>query len=89
MTMNTKTRLVAFRGAVSVRLLPGAQGPVGLGRDSRKPVDIYSDELDVDDAQKTAHFRGKVVATQGETTMKTPYLFVKYEGKGAAGLASG
>ncbi len=89
MAMDNKKRFVAFRGAVSVRLLPGAQGPVGLGRDSRKPVDIYSDELDIDETAKTAHFRGKVVATQGDTTMNTPYLFVKYEGKGAAGLASG
>ena len=88
MTMNTKTRLVAFRGAVAVRLLPGAQGPVGLGRDARQPVDINSEELDVDDAQKTAHFRGTVVATQGETALSTPYLFVKYEGKAAPGVAS-
>jgi lipopolysaccharide export system protein LptA len=88
MTMDNKTRVVAFRGAVAVRLLPGAQGPVALGRDSRKPVDIYSQELDVDDAQKTAHFREKVVATQGDTTLSTPYLFVKYEGKAAPGLAS-
>jgi lipopolysaccharide transport protein LptA len=87
MNMNNKTRMVEFRGAVAVRLLPSAQGPVGLGRDSRQPVDIYSEELDIDDAQKTAHFRGSVVATQGETTLKTPYLFVKYEGKAASGLA--
>jgi lipopolysaccharide export system protein LptA len=87
MVMNTKSRLVAFRGAVAVRMLPGAQGPVGLGRDSRQPVDIRSQELDIDDAQKTAHFRGEVIATQGATTMKTPYLFVKYEGKGTPGLA--
>ena len=86
MTIDTKTKAVAFRGAVSVRLLPGAQGPVALGRDPRQPVDIYAEELDIDDAQKTAHFRGNVVATQGDTTLKTPYLFVKYEGKSGAGL---
>ena len=87
MTMNTKTKAVAFRGAVAVRMVPGAQGPVALGKDPRQPVDIYSDELDVDDAQKTAHFRSNVAATQGETTLKTPYLFVKYEGK-AAGMST-
>jgi lipopolysaccharide transport protein LptA len=87
MTMHTKTKAVAFRGEVSVRMLTGAQGSVSLGKDPRQPVDIYSDELDIDDAQKTAHFRSKVVATQGDTTLKTPYLFVKYEGKAAAGLA--
>ncbi|MBX9589734.1 MAG: LPS export ABC transporter periplasmic protein LptC [Hyphomonadaceae bacterium] len=88
MIMNTKTKAVAFRGAVAVRLLPGAQGPVALGRDPRQPVDIYAEELDIDDAQKTAHFRDRVAATQGDTTLKTPYLFVKYEGKAAAGLPS-
>jgi lipopolysaccharide transport protein LptA len=88
MTMNTKTRAVAFRGAVSVRLVPAAQGQVALGQDPRQPVDIYAEELDIDDAQKTAHFRGNVVASQGDTTLKTPYLFVKYEGKAApTGLA--
>jgi len=88
MTMNTKTRAVEFRGAVAVRMVPGAQGPVALGKDPRQPVDIYAEELDIDDAQKTAHFRGKVVATQGETILKTPYLFVKYEGKAAPGTPS-
>ena len=88
MTMHTKTKAVAFRGEVSVRMLPGAQGSVALGKDPRQPVDIYSDELDIDDAQKTAHFRSKVVATQGDTTLKTPYLFVKYEGKAAGGLSA-
>ncbi len=87
MTMNNKTRLVQFRGAVAVRLIPSAHGQVGIGGDARQPVDIASDELDVDDAQKTAHFRGNVVAVQGETTMNTPYLFVKYEGKAATGLS--
>lgn len=85
MTLQTKTKAAAFRGAVSVRMLPSQQGSVGLGKDPRQPVDIYSDELDIDDMQKTAHFRSKVVATQGDTTLKTPYLFVKYEGK-AAGM---
>ena len=68
---------------------PAPKGTVALGKDPRQPVDIYAEELDIDDAQKTAHFRGKVVATQGDTTLKTPYLFVKYEGKAAAGPAIG
>ena len=86
MTMNNKTRIVQFRGAVGVRLVPSAQGQVGIGGDARQPVDIASEELDVDDALKTAHFSGNVVAVQGETTMNTPHLFAKYEGKAATGL---
>jgi len=87
MTMNTKTRATQFRGSVVVRLLPSAQ-TVGIGGDARQPVDVYAEELDVDDAQKTAHFRGKVVAKQGDTMLQAPSLRIKYEGKAAAALAS-
>jgi lipopolysaccharide transport protein LptA len=87
MTIDTKSRLSQFRGEVSVRLVASAQ-KTGIGGDVRQPVDVRSEELDVDDGQKTAHFRGKVVAMQGETMLQAPYLMVKYEGKAAAGLAS-
>jgi lipopolysaccharide transport protein LptA len=72
---------------VSVRLVASAQ-TAGIGSDKGKPVDVRSEELDVDDAQKTAHFRGKVVALQGDTMLQAPYLMVKYEGKAAAALDS-
>jgi lipopolysaccharide transport protein LptA/LPS export ABC transporter protein LptC len=96
MTMNNKTKLVQFRGDVSVRLLPqqgqgfgqGLNQGLGTGRDARQPVKIRAEELDVDDAAKVAHFRGKVVAVQGETMLQAPYLMVKYEGKAADGLGS-
>jgi lipopolysaccharide export system protein LptA len=87
MTMSTKTKLVQFRGGVDVRLLAQGQG-IGAAKDAKQPVDIRSDELDVDDAGKTAHFKGeKVVAVQGESMLQTPYLMVKYEGKAAAAAA--
>ena len=87
MTLHTKSRLAEFRGEVSVRLVPSAQN-TGIGGDARQPVDVRSEQLDVDDAQQTAHFRGKVVAIQGETMLQAPRLTVKYEGKAAATLAS-
>jgi lipopolysaccharide export system protein LptA len=87
MTMLNKSKLVQFRGNVTVRLLPQQGQGLATGRDARQPVDIRSEELDVDDAAKTAHFRGKVVAVQGETMLQAPYLMVKYEGKPASGLA--
>jgi LPS export ABC transporter protein LptC len=88
MTMHNKTKLVQFRGNVAVRLLPQqGQGLATTGRDARLPVDIRAEELDVDDAAKAAHFRGKVAAVQGETMLQTPYLMVKYEGKAASALA--
>src|SRR6185436_1168656 len=88
MTMLNKSKLVQFRGDVTVRLLPQQGQGLATGRDARQPVDIRSEELDVDDAAKTAHFRGKVVAVQGETMLQAPYLMVKYEGKAASGLAA-
>jgi lipopolysaccharide export system protein LptA len=87
MTLETKARLAQFRGAVAVRLVQSTQA-VGLGADARKPVDVRSETLDIDDAQKTAHFRGKVVALQGETMLQAPYLMIKYEGKASAALDS-
>jgi len=87
-TMDTKARLTQFRGAVAVRLLPSAQAK-GIGGDARQPVDVRSEELDVDDTQKTAHFRGKVVAIQGDSMLQAPYLMIKYEGKASAAVASG
>jgi lipopolysaccharide transport protein LptA len=87
MAMSTKTKLIQFRGGVAVRLLAQGQS-IGAGKDAKQPVDIRSEELDVDDAGKTAHFKGeKVVAVQGESMLQTPYLMVKYEGKAAPDAA--
>lgn len=87
MVMNTKSRLTQFRGDVTVRLVPSAsQSGIGTGRDAKQPIDIHSEELDLDDAQKTAHFRGRVGVLQGETMLNAPYLFVKYEGKAGSAL---
>jgi hypothetical protein len=87
MAIDTKSRLAQFRGQVSVRLAGSAKS-AGIGGDARQPVDVRSEELDLDDGQKIAHFRGKVVAMQGETLLQAPYLMVKYEGKAAAALDS-
>ena len=84
--MRTKTKLVEFRGGVAVRLIPQQGQTLGAGKDARQPVDIRAEELDIDDAAKTAHFRGKVVAIQGETMLAAPSLLIKYEGKAATAL---
>jgi len=61
---------------------PGqAAGDPGLRRDSRHPVDVTSDQLYVNDTDKTALFMGKVVAVQGDSTLKAPELHITYEGK--------
>ena len=89
MVMNTKTHLTKFKGSVAVRMMPSSsQATLAVGRDARAPVNINAEELDVDDTQKTAHFRGNVSALQGDTMLNTPYLFVKYEGKGSGMLGA-
>jgi len=56
------------------------------GADSKEPIKIDSDRLDVFDKEKKAIFAGNVVAVQGETTMRCKTLTVFYEqGVGAQG----
>jgi LPS export ABC transporter protein LptC len=90
MTMRTDTREATFVGDVRAHLVsagqPGQAVPAksALGRDSNEPVDVTADQLYVNDNDKTALFMGKVVAVQGDSTLKTPELHVSYEGKAAA-----
>jgi LPS export ABC transporter protein LptC len=83
MTLRTDTHRATFKGSVAVRL-SGTQSIGGFGNDSRQPIEVSSDQLDVDDSVKVALFTGSVVATQGESNLRSPELTVVYEGKGAA-----
>ncbi len=61
-----------------------AQSPIGgfsglSGTDSKKPIDIESDRLEVDDKKHTAIFIGNVSVTQGDNNLKAPQLEVFYE----------
>ena len=61
-----------------------AQSPIGgfsglSGGDSKKPIDIESERLEVDDKRHTAIFIGNVSVTQGDNNMKAPRLEVFYE----------
>jgi lipopolysaccharide export system protein LptA len=56
--------------------------------DKKKPIEITSDRLDVDQEAKTAIFEGNVDAIQGEVHLKADRLKVYYEGD-AAGAPSG
>lgn len=64
-----------------------APGPLGnLGGNSKEPIKIDADRLDVFDKEQRAVFQGNVVVVQGETTMRCSTLTVFYENqKGAAG----
>jgi lipopolysaccharide export system protein LptA len=65
---------------------PGRSAPLGFGPNSKDPIKIDADRLDVFDKEQRAVFTGNVVAVQGETTMKCAELTVLYEqqrGQGA------
>ena len=73
--------------AVALLALPGrapAQTPItGFssvgGANSKKPIDIESDRLEVDDQKHVAIFSGNVSAVQGDYTLRAPRLEVTYE----------
>ena len=56
-------------------------GPLGNlgGTNSKEPIKIDADRLDVFDKEGKAVFKGNVVAVQGETTMRCTTLTVFYE----------
>lgn len=62
-----------------------ASSPLGgLGGDSKEPIKIDADKLDVLDKENKAVFTGNVVAVQGETTVRCSMMTVLYEGRGGA-----
>ncbi|MBN9452813.1 MAG: organic solvent tolerance protein OstA [Bosea sp.] len=61
----------------------------GLGGDSKEPIKIDADKLDVLDKENKAVFSGNVVAVQGETTVRCTVMTVLYEGRGGPGGTAG
>lgn len=51
----------------------------GFSSDSGKPVDVKSDSLEVHQDEQKAIFTGNVVATQGDSVLRTNELTVFYE----------
>jgi lipopolysaccharide export system protein LptA len=69
----------------------GLTGPVQAERaDRSKPINLESDRMRVDDAQKTSVFEGKVVMTQGTLTIRADRVMVRRDPEGYQyGSASG
>jgi lipopolysaccharide export system protein LptA len=65
-------------GAVAQSGLAGSL--TGFSSNSREPIDIASDSLEVRDNEKVAIFSGNVNVVQGDTVLKTKTLRVSYEG---------
>ena len=61
----------------------------GFAADSNEPINIESDSLEVNDAKKTAVFKGNVIAVQGDMEMRTPELEVTYSGQVSGGETAG
>lgn len=53
----------------------------GLSASSRDPIEIEADELEVQDREKTAVFRGNVRLVQGPTTLRASSITVYYNGR--------
>lgn len=53
----------------------------GLSASSRDPIQIEADELEVQDRDKTAVFRGNVRLVQGPTTLRASSITVYYNGR--------
>ncbi|MCP4564695.1 MAG: organic solvent tolerance protein OstA [Bosea sp.] len=56
-----------------------------MGGDSKEPIKIDANKLDVLDKDNKAIFSGNVVAVQGETTVRCSVMTVFYEGRGQGG----
>lgn len=85
--------IVAVQPAALAQKAAQQQGPKnsplgGIGSNSKEPIKIDADRLDIFDREQRASFSGNVVAVQGETTMRCSLLNVYYE-QSAMGGATG
>lgn len=79
----------AFAQAAPAKQRGASSALGGLGGDSKEPIKIDADKLDVLDKENKAVFSGNVVAVQGETTVRCTVMTVLYEGRGGPGGTAG
>ena len=98
MTVQNKTRMVTLIRNIKAHLMPVPRpkparaksapsdgGGAPLISATNGPIDITSDQLQVNDVKKIATFTGKVRAVQGDAVLETATLEVRYEGENAGG----
>jgi lipopolysaccharide export system protein LptA len=74
---------IAYALALALALFLTLAGPARAERADRdKPVNIESDRMNADDAQKTAVFEGRVVLTQGTLLIRADRLTVRQDSEG-------
>lgn len=59
------------------------QNALGFGANSRDPITVRAERLDIDDGARRADFLGQVTAVQGETKIDAETLHLDYEGQPA------
>ena len=70
--------LLALQGGARAQT-PGSGLSSLSSSNSKKPIDIESDRLEVDDQKHVAIFTGNVSATQGDYNLRAPRLEVTYD----------
>jgi len=68
-----------------------AQKPSGLSKNSKDPIAIEADSLEVFEKEQRAIYTGNVIVTQGETVMKAKKMIIFYDKpvEGAANPSQG
>ena len=81
----------SFAPLILLGLFLGSAGSAQAERaDRTKPINLESDSMRVDDAQKTSLFEGKVVMTQGTLTIRADRITLRQDKEGHQyGSASG
>lgn len=88
------TGVSAQQRAATPAAAPGNAGPGNaalgnLGTDSKEPIKIDADKLDVLDKESKAIFSGNVVAVQGKTTIRCAKMTILYDNRGQGPAAQG
>jgi lipopolysaccharide export system protein LptA len=68
----------------SSRANPVTAPLAGLGADSKEPIKIEADRLDVLDKESRAIYAGNVVAVQGKTTIRCSRMTILYDNRQAS-----
>src|SRR5690349_5838256 len=79
-----------FAAVLAAALALGYSLALAERADREKPVNIESDTMTADEAQKTATFDGKVVLTQGSLVIRADRIVVRQDAEGFQfGVATG
>ncbi|PSC04061.1 organic solvent tolerance protein OstA [Alsobacter soli] len=98
--MNRRAHARLATAALGLSLALGLQGAAlaqakknsgaipGFGTNSKEPIKIDADKLEVFNKEQRAVYTGNVIAIQGETTIKCPTMIVYFERQNKEGAAA-